>query len=285
MPGLFDLDLSDNTNDIQVNKPIKKKKATKKKILDIHDVEEITLGGMLGDKEFEVRRKAKQLESDDEDSSNDLKKLLKSKKLSLADRLAIINENVLKVLGKQASNVLVIKDRKTFHEYISDCIAAGRIDIDTETNNSLDPVTCKLMGPCFYAPGLKQAYVPLNHRNPETKERLSWQLTEKDVKEELQRVLDSKIKIIMHNGKFDLEVIYCTCGIWVPPYWDTMIAARLLDENERAGLKEQYIKYIDPTQTKYDIEGLFTAVQYADVDPDIFALYAATDSFMTDKLY
>lgn len=285
MPGLFDLDLPDNTNNIQVNKPVKKKKATKKKILDIHDVEEITLGGMLGDKEFEVRRKAKQLESDDEDSSNDLKKLLKSKRLSLADRLAIINENVLKVLGKQVSNVLVIKDRKTFHEYISDCIAAGRIDIDTETNNSLDPVTCKLMGPCFYAPGLKQAYVPLNHRNPETKERLSWQLTEKDVKEELQRVLDSKIKIIMHNGKFDLEVIYCTCGIWVPPYWDTMIAARLLDENERAGLKEQYIKYIDPTQTKYDIEGLFTAVQYADVDPDIFALYAATDSFMTDKLY
>ena len=90
---------------------------------------------MLGDKEFEVRRKAKQLESDDEDSSNDLKKLLKSKRLSLADRLAIINENVLKVLGKQVSNVLVIKDRKTFHEYISDCIAAGRIDIDTETNN------------------------------------------------------------------------------------------------------------------------------------------------------
>ena len=42
MPGLFDLDLPDNTNDIQVNKPVKKKKATKKKILDIHDVEEIT---------------------------------------------------------------------------------------------------------------------------------------------------------------------------------------------------------------------------------------------------
>ena len=52
MPGLFDLDLPDNTNDIQVNKPVKKKKAAKKKILDIHDVEQITLGGLLGHKAF-----------------------------------------------------------------------------------------------------------------------------------------------------------------------------------------------------------------------------------------
>ena len=36
---------------------------------------------------------------------------------------------------------------------------------------------------------------------------------------------------------------------------------------------------------KYDIEHLFADVEYAQVDPEIFALYAATDSFMTYKLY
>lgn len=100
-------------------------------------------------------------------------KQVKSKKLSLHERLTLITEEVLRILGKQKDNVLVIKSRDQFHDYISKCIEIGRIDIDTETNNSLDPITCKLMGPCFYAPGLKQAYVPINHRNPETKERLS----------------------------------------------------------------------------------------------------------------
>lgn len=212
-------------------------------------------------------------------------KILKSKKLSIQERLAFINATVLKVLGKQKYNVLVIKDKETFHNYITDCIATGQIAIDTETNNSLDPVTCKLMGPCFYSPGLKQAYVPVNHRNPETKERLSWQLTESDIREELQRIIDSKIMIIMHNGKFDYEVLKCTCDVKVAPNWDTFICSRVLNENEKASLKQQYISKIDPTQAKYDIEELFKDVAYADVDPAIFALYAATDSFMTYKLY
>jgi len=219
----------------------------------------------------------------------DPEKLLKSKKTSLLDRLALINENVSKILGKQKHNVLVIKDKQTFENYITEAIKSGRIAIDTETNNSTDPVTCKLMGPCFYYPGGKQAYVPINHRNPETKERLSWQLTEQDCQEQFKRLVDSHNEIIMHNGKFDYEVIKCTCGIEVVPDWDTLIAARLIDENTfkdaAIGLKSLYTKYIDPEQEKYSIDHLFANVTYADVDPDIFALYAATDSMMTDKVY
>ncbi len=64
-----------------------------------------------------------------------------------------------------------------------------------------------------------------------------------------------------------------------------MIGARMLNENERAGLKEQYIAKIDPSIEKYDIEHLFSGIEYAIVDPEIFALYAATDAFMTYKLY
>lgn len=216
-----------------------------------------------------------------------VEKKLKSVALSLNDKLNIIKENVLRILGKQKENVLVIRTKEELHDYISKCIQTGRIDIDTETNNSLDPITCKLMGPCFYAPGLKQAYVPINHRNPETKERLSWQLTEGDIQSELQRIIDNKTFVITHNGKFDYEVIKCTCnGIEIPLDWDTMIAYHLIDDNSFTyKLKDLYIKLIDPEQEKYDIEHLFEGVEYADVDPEIFALYAATDSFLTDKLY
>lgn len=246
--------------------------------------------GLFGD-EFEIRIKEPVIKDLVKKATSNTEiektpdKILKSKKLSLQERLQVIKTNVLKILGKQKDNVIVIRDKQTFVDYISAAISTGRIAIDTETNNSLDPVTCKLMGPCFYYPGGKQAYVPLNHRNPETKERLDWQLTEQDCKEQFKRIIDSKIDIIMHNGKFDYEVIKCTCDIEVKPTWDTMVAARLLNENELAGLKWQYINKIDKSQEKYDIENLFENVSYADVDPEIFALYAATDSMMTDKLY
>lgn len=47
----------------------------------------------------------------------------------------------------------------------------------------------------------------------------------------------------------------------------------------------QYIQKIDSTIEKYSIEHLFKDVEYAVVDPEIFALYAATDAYMTYRLY
>lgn len=244
----------------------------------------------------------------------EITKVLESNKISILERLSIINERVLNVLGKQKRNVQIITTKEELKEYFDNAFKAGRIDIDTETDNSLDPITCKLMGPCFYYPGGKQAYVPLNHRNPISKKRLDTQLTEKDVAEQLQRIVDSRKKwtpefegqsylnwwiehvykrheecpsplVVMHNGKFDYEVIKCTCGVALPVDWDTMIAHRIIDENDLAGLKYLYTTKVDRSQSKYDIDKLFTNVFYADVDPNIFSLYAATDSMMTDKVF
>lgn len=220
------------------------------------------------------------------DAEKAVKKQVKSKSISLLDKLAIIKAEVLRVLGNQVDNIVVIKTREELHNYISQSIANNRISIDTETNNSLDPITCKLMGPCIYTPNQKQAYIPINHRDPITKERLSWQLTEKDIEEEFLRLIVANTFTIMHNGKFDYQVIKCTCnGIELHIDWDTLIGAKLLDENEKsAGLKDQYIDKIDSDQEKYSIDHLFEGVEYADVDPEIFALYAAHDAGMTDRL-
>ena len=210
-------------------------------------------------------------------------KSLKSKKTSIEDKLAIIREEVLRILGGYAENTIVIKTKQQLIDYIDKSIQNGIISVDTETDNSLDPITCKLMGPCIYTPGQKNAYIPINHINYVTGERLDWQLTEEDVAEQFKRLENTPI--IFHNGKFDYEVIKCTTGVPLKIYWDTMIAARMLNENEKAGLKEQYIAKIDPSIEKYDIEHLFSGIEYAIVDPEIFALYAATDAFMTYKLY
>ena len=210
-------------------------------------------------------------------------KNLKSKTISVKDKLNFIYAEVDRILGKYKENTIVIRDKETLSEYFDCAIKNGEIAIDTETNNSLDPLTCVLMGSCIYTPNKKNAYIPMHHVDSQGN-LLENQLTENDFKEQIERLGDTKI--IMHNGKFDYQVIKCTCGIELPIYWDTMIATRILDENEkRAGLKYQYIDKIDSSQEKYDIEHLFEGMEYAVVDPNVFALYAATDAFMTYKLY
>jgi len=204
--------------------------------------------------------------------------------VALDEQMDLIRAEVHRILGKYKDNTIVIKTKEQLKDYIDKSIKNGIIAIDTETNNSLDPITCKLMGPCIYTPGEKNAYIPINHINPNTRERLSWQLTEQDIYEEFDRLVDTLI--IMHNGKFDYQVIKCTTGNKLKVYWDTMIATRILNENEkRAGLKEQYIDKIDSSIEKYDIEHLFKGLEYAIFEPELFALYAATDAYMTYKLY
>lgn len=206
------------------------------------------------------------------------------KKLSVEDTLNEIKISVDKTLGHYADSTIVIKSVDEYNDYISKCIDTGFVALDTETNNSLDPLTCKLMGLCLYAPGLPAAYIPVNHRNRFTEQRLEWQLNEDQIAEGIKRF--NNIKILTHNGKFDYEVVKCTCGVSFPIYWDSHIAAKVLDENEHsAKLKDQYVMKIDPEEEKYSIEHLFKGLEYAIVDPEVFALYAATDSYKTYKLY
>lgn len=213
-------------------------------------------------------------------------RVIKSNKVSLDEKLRLIQLDVERILGFHKDDTLIIRDIDTLHLYIDKAIENMEIAVDTETNNSLDPITCKLMGPCIYTPGMKNAYIPINHIDKQTKERLDWQLTEEDIKEEFSRLNENNVKIIMHNGKFDYEVLKCTTDLCLSIYWDTMIAAKVLDENEKsAGLKQQYIDKLDPSIEKYSIEHLFKNIEYSLVDPEIFALYAATDAFMTYKLY
>lgn len=211
-------------------------------------------------------------------------KVIKSKTVSTEEKLNIIASEVHRILGVYEKNTLVIRDKELFHKYIDAAIHNNIIAIDTETNNSLDPITCKIMGLCIYTPEQQNAYIPINHIDRETGLRLEDQLTEADIKEELSRLENTDI--IMHNGKFDYQVIKCTCDLCLHITWDTMIGAKVLDENERsAGLKQQYIEKIDPNIEKYSIEDLFQNIEYAVVSPELFALYAATDSYMTYKLY
>ena len=112
----------------------------------------------------DVKQLLKKLDPEStESTTQSTEKILKSKKLSIQERLEIINDKVIKILGKQRHNTVVIRSLDDFITYIDKAIKNGVIAVDTETNNSLDPVTCKLMGLCLYTPGEQQAYIPINH--------------------------------------------------------------------------------------------------------------------------
>ena len=208
---------------------------------------------------------------------------LKSTKISMKEKLTFIEKEVLRILGVYKENTAVIRDIDSFSSFIDKAIENGIIAIDTETNNSLDPITCKIMGLCLYTPGLKQTYIPVNHVDGDGN-LLSNQITEQQINAQLSRLGDTKV--IVHNGEFDYRVIKCTTGYQMKMYWDTMVGARMLDENEKsAGLKQQYIEKIDPSIEKYNIEDLFMKMPYEIFDPELFALYAATDAYMTYRLY
>ena len=212
-----------------------------------------------------------------------VEKAIKSKSVSTHYKIDLISSQVKKILGKFADETEVITDKNEFARYIDKAIENGVIAIDTETNNSLDYLNCKIIGLCLYTPNEKSAYIPVNHVNKYTGVRLPNQLTEEDIKRELDRL--GITKVIMHNGKFDYQVLKCTCGCKINVYWDTMVGCRIIDENEiSASLKYQYAEKIDPSIGRYSIEKLFGDLPYELFSPDIFALYSATDAYMTQRL-
>lgn len=217
--------------------------------------------------------------------SHNLKKKNSIESMPLERRLEYIQKEVLKILGRYKNFVKVIRDEEEFNAYIDKATSIDCLTLDTETDNSLDPLTCKIMGLCLYLPNTKPVYIPINHTKPGTDILLENQVSESCVQKAFQRLKEKNTKIIYHNGKFDIRVCFNTQGVYLPIYWDTMIAAQLLNENELARLKYQYKVHIDPTIGTYNIEKLFTGLPYAWVDPEVFALYAAIDAYDTYKLF
>ena len=215
-----------------------------------------------------------------------IEKKIASKAVPLSDKIVSISAEVNRILGAYADNTIVLRSVEELGDYISKSISNGIVSVDTETNNTLDVFgDCKLMGLCLYTPGCKNAYVPVNHVNYITEELLDGQLTVGQIAQQLNRLIDSNTKCVFHNAVFDIEVLNQTCGVRLSPYWDTMVGAQLIDENESKSLKFQYRTHIDPTQEKYDIEHLFKGLPYSVFTPELFALYAATDSYITYRLY
>ncbi len=114
--------------------------------------------------------------------------------MPLEKRLEYVQDEVFKILGRYKNFVRVIDNEEDLFNYIDKVIEFGYLTLDTETNNSLDPLTCKLMGLCCYIPNTKPVYVPINHTKPGTDILLENQVSMDSIIEIFKRLKNNNTK-------------------------------------------------------------------------------------------
>ena len=183
---------------------------------------------------------------------------------------------------------ILIRTEQSLIDYIDACIETGYISIDTETMG-LDPILDDIVGLCIYTPGQKPAYVPISHIDYITNTLLSNQLSREFIAEQLKRIKENNIKVIMFNAPFDIRVIGNSLGIWLTCYWDCYVASRLLNENEPQGfrgLKALHKKYCRNNEGEaYSFDKLFSGIPFNLIPIKTAYLYASNDAVITFELF
>lgn len=116
--------------------------------------------------------------------------------------------------------------------------------IDTETLG-LNTFQDKIVG-LSLCNGKEALYVPINHINSTYMTKLANQIPEDDLRQLFKELKETKhYKYVYHNSKFDLAVFRTFLGFSMPaPYWDTLIAGYIINQDEDHSLKALYNHYI-----------------------------------------
>lgn len=208
----------------------------------------------------------------------------------ISSRISSINATINKYLGKYAEQYRCIITKEELNKYINKCIEDGICSIDTETTG-LDPMQDQIVGfsICCLSMLEHPAYIPINHVSFVTGQRVKDQMSEEDVKECLDRLVDAGVKIVMFNAVFDCRVIKNQVKTLLRCFWDTSVASRCMNENEakgKNGLKKLHQKYVlKGKKDAFKFDELFKGLNFALVPIKTGFLYAAHDAKITLELY
>lgn len=198
--------------------------------------------------------------------------------------IQLIKQTVESELGHLKGKYRLIREEQDLIDYIDKCIEYGYVAIDTETEG-LDPMKDKIAGVCMYMPLDQGVYIPINHVDYIDGSVLERQVPVDIVKRELDRLEKAKVKIIMHNAFFDIRVIRHQVGSYLTCYWDTLLGAKMLNENENSnGLKVLYSKHVEDSRNA-KFNDVSRGVLFTWIPLEYALLYAAHDPYMTFKLF
>ena len=193
----------------------------------------------------------------------------------------------LQVFGNKLDKIELVTDPNRIEEYLHNTLKNGILAVDTETNG-LDRIDGKIAGICLYTPGEKGIYIPVGHVSYMTNQPLKDNVDTWKMKWFFDVCNENNVKYILHNAKFDMHILYWMIGVKIVPYWDTLIAGQLLNENEPHGLKVLYQKYCvraDEEQQVAKFNTLFNGIEFNSIPPSVGYMYAAFDPIMTYELY
>lgn len=205
------------------------------------------------------------------------------------------------VIRKNEGNYRAITDLADLHAFIDEALAAGTAAFDTETDG-LNPLTAHMAGLSLSYKAGEGVYVPLRV----TDMLLAGDMvSEKDALAELERLFSSpSMTLILHNAKFDLEVLYAAgldCihspehkaapGCLKATLADTMVAGWLLqpDRTEGAGRGSYSLEKLAETKlglsgTEYD-DIVPKGKTFMDLPVETAYPYAAEDADFTLQLW
>ena len=197
--------------------------------------------------------------------------------------------SVMKELGLYTqqdiqSTYIAVKDEKIFMDLINKMKKSQYVVIDLETD-SLSPLDARIVGFSISLPDKSSYYVPIAHKNgPNIKMSL--------VLDNLKQILEQPgTKIIGQNLKYDYSVLKMRGINIVKPAFDTMIAAYLLNPDEkRFGLDELAMKFLNYKMISFDElvknnSPLFSSLNFSDVSIEDATRYSAEDADVTRRLY
>ena len=195
--------------------------------------------------------------------------------------VAIANQK----LANHKDDYILIRNKVDLKLYEMSIIDNGICAFDTETTG-LNPLLVDIVGICLYTPGQKAAYIPINHKSYITGVKTNDQLDKNIIIDFFVRLFKRKIKWVMHNAKYDIRVCRHCLGIDIPCYWDTMLAAYCIDEEESHRLKDLHLKYCYSKDTEsLTFDTLFNGVTFDNIPISTAYLYAAGDAVKTYELY
>lgn len=209
---------------------------------------------------------------------------VKSGGSNLSTQIQSITAIANQKLSNHVNDYILIREPDQLYEYMKEMKKVGEGALDTETTG-LNPLLVDIVGACIYTPGQKAAYIPINHKSYITGQRTKDQLNEKTVST-IMEDFHKDIKWIFHNAKYDIRVCRKTLGIDIAPYWDTMLGACCINENESHRLKDLHLKYCDSKDTEsLTFDSLFKGISFDYIPIMTAYLYAAGDAIKTYELY
>ena len=189
-------------------------------------------------------------------------------------------------------NYAAVQSIQELKEFIDAAIAAGTVAFDCETD-SLNTITCKIQGFSLCHKKGSAVYVPLAQDEQSLFD--SEKIEKKSAFAELKRIFNQPdLKIIMHNGKFDLKAL-ASNGLFENnkieykcKLIDTMIATWLLN-SDRNGKNSYSLEWL--SETFLHLKGIeFSSIvkkgqTFADVPLDQAVPYASEDADFTLQLW